>query len=386
MKTRRLYFDLIGGISGDMIVGSLLDLGADFKKLEAELKKIRVSGFRVKRKNVQRQHVKAKKFDVIITSDKNYSYNEIITIFKKSSLKRSVKNNIFKIYEALRAVETKIHGHKHSNIRFHQLGEIDSIVDIASVCICLDLLGIEEIVYSMIPLNKKVCPATFELITDKKVFFTEETYENVTPTGMAVLTALGCQSGNSLKVVLPGRCGYGAGSADPLNVSNVLRSVELKDNIDSFFEKDEIIVIEADIDDMVPQVFDYIYDKLFKAGALDVFVHCIQMKKNRPGFLLTVLSKRENLGIMTRLVFTETTTSGVRFYPVSRLKLPRSMSHVVYGGHKARVKIIDVPGGGVRVIPEYDDCKAIAQKTNKPILKIFNEIKNKAGLKWRSRD
>jgi uncharacterized protein (TIGR00299 family) protein len=383
MKT--LYFDLIGGISGDMTVAGLMDLGVSVDFLRRQLTGLKVSGYSLKCSLVQRGHIKAKKFDVVIKEPKNYSYQKIIRLVNASTLGAGVKKNILKVYETLAAAEKKVHGHKHQDIRFHQLGDIDSIVDIAGACICLDSLEAGDIYYSAIPMNKKMSAATAELIRDKRLYFTGLVYENVTPTGMAILTALGRQIDVSVCVVHSiKRSGYGAGSVDALEVSNCLRVCELEEPKNTL-NKDEILVIESNIDDMNPQFFDFLFEKLIKAGALDVFVTSVVMKKTRPGFLLTVLSNRENLGKITELVLGQTTAIGVRFYPVNRLKCPRRTESIDFKGHRARVKLIELPQKtGLRVAPEYDDVRDIAIKTGQPIAAVFNGIKQKAELKWRS--
>ncbi|OIO37041.1 MAG: hypothetical protein AUJ74_00100 [Candidatus Omnitrophica bacterium CG1_02_44_16] len=383
MKT--LYFDLIGGISGDMTVASLLDLGVSFNFLKRELKKISVGGYRLEKGHAQRGHVKAALFSVIVSSLKNYSYLQIVKLIKASRLSGEVKTNILRVYEALAKAERIAHGHRHGGLDLKQLGDIDSIIDIAAACIALEKIGAREIFYSVIPVNKAIAPATLELIKEKKVYFTGSLYENVTPTGMAILSVFGKQIDTSFKnIFLIERCGYGAGCADPVECSNVLRAVVLKRPAPAM-ETDEALVIESNIDDMNPQFFDYLFEKLFEAGAMDVFIENVIMKKTRPGFLLTILSNAENLGKISALVLSQTSSIGLRFYPVQRLKLSRRIEHVAYMGIKARVKLAYLPSGGLKVSPEYEDCKILAKKTNEPISKIYNDLKKKAELKWRSR-
>jgi uncharacterized protein (TIGR00299 family) protein len=379
-----LYFDLIGGISGDMSVAALLDLGVNFSDLKRELHKLGLKGYSLKANRVERGHAKAIKFDVVIQRPKNYSYSEIRGLVASSRLAPSIKKNIFKIFEVLCEAEIKVHGHSHKNIRFGQLGNTDSIVDIAAVCICLEKLKNPEILYSLIPLNHTVAPATFELIKNKKVYFTENIYENVTPTGMAILCALGKQIETDIKNALAfGACGYGAGFLNPQGSCNALRIAQVKKPIDGL-KTDEITVLEANIDDMNPQFFEYLFEKLFDAGALDVFVENVYMKKTRPGFLLSILSNEENLGKIAHLVLHHTTTSGVRFYPVRRLKLARRLEIIRVKNGKARVKVFSLAGDVLKIVPEYEDCKTIARKTKIPILEIYDEAKKNAKMKWRS--
>ncbi len=373
---KSLYFDLVGGISGDMAVAALLDLGVSFKFLKSELLKIRIKNYVLKKSHAQRGHVKAVKFDCRVRVEKNHTYNQIIGLIGDSKLDNKIKENFKKVYRVLKDAETAVHGHLHDNIHFHQLGEIDSIVDIASVCICLNALGAERILFGAIPAGNKVSPAVFNLLEGRDVYFSGEMFENITPTGMAILAALGRQVdtciGSSYKI---GRCGYGAGSIDAPHVTNALRIVELKEE---GFDYDELCVIETNIDDMNPQFFESIFERLFEIGALDVFLTPVHMKKNRPGFLLTVLSNSEKLGMISSLVLTQTSSAGVRYYFARRLKLPREIKHLVYRGVKIRVKHIQLLDGGFRIVPEYDDCKLLAKKLNAPLIKIYDEIKEKA--------
>ncbi len=382
MKT--LYFDLIGGISGDMTVASLLDLGVSFDLLKRELKKISVRGYTLKNSRAQRGHVSAAMFGVVIDHPKNYSYLSIVKMIRASRLSGAVKANILKVYEALATAERKVHGHTHGDLDFKQLGDIDSIIDIAATCIALEKIGVNNIFYSVMPVNKAIAPATLELIKEKKVYFTTLLYENITPTGAAILSALGKQMDTSFKnIFLMQRCGYGAGCADPVEVSNVLRAVILKPAACAM-ETDEAVVIETNIDDMNPQFFEDLFEKLFEAGALDVFIENVIMKKTRPGFLLTILSNTENLGKISELVFNQTTSIGLRFHTALRLKLERRIEYIVHRGRRVRVKLAKLPSGGLKVAPEYEDCKLLAKKADVAISKIYNELKQKAELKWRS--
>jgi len=376
-----LYFDIIAGISGDMTVAALLNLGVSPEKLKAELKKIKLSGYTLKTSMVERGHAKALKFDCLISKNRNFSYNEISRLINRSRFSVKVKANFLKVYSSLYKAETKVHGHKHSDMRFHEIGDIDSIVDIASACICLDKLEAESILYSTIPLSHNLAPATFELLNGKDVYFTGNTFENVTPTGIAILDALGKQiAGSECPGFKIGRCGYGAGTHDPLKISNTLRVAELKTND---LDTDEVRVIEANIDDMNPQCFEYVFDKLFEAGALDCFVTPIYMKKTRPGFLLTVLSKAENFGNITEIMLSETSSSGLRFDLRRRLKLDRVIRQLEFKGNKIRVKVIGrYPD--MRFAPEYEDCKKAAVKLKMPLINIFEQIKRKAEVIWHS--
>ena len=358
-----------------MTIAAFLDLGINFGHLQKELKKIPVKGYALRRHDVQRGHIRAVKFDVIVREPRNYSYRQIVSLFKKSALSNPVKKNILKVYQTLAGAEERAHGHAHADIRFQEVGDIDSIVDIAATCICLDILNVQKIIHSPIPVNYRLAPATSILLETRKMYFTGLLYENITPTGMAILSALAEPADEAQKTFLEfGRCGFGAGAFDPPEVANVLR-IGLLERAQEVFESDEIAVLEANIDDMSPQIFDYLFERLYEAGAYEVFLQQVVMKKSRPAFLLTVLSKPEILGKIARLVIGETSTSGVRFYPARRLKAPREEKTAVYRGHKVRMKILHLPEGQKRIIPEYDDCKILAKKIKRPLYEVIEDVK-----------
>lgn len=383
MKT--LFFDLVGGISGDMTVGALLDLGVSRTALKRELSKLGVRGYALKRSFVERGHVRATKFDVEVREPKNYSLSQIKRIISDSRLKAPVKARIQKVYQTLASAEIHVHGHQHSDIRFEQLGEIDSIVDIAATCIALDFLGVEKIYYAAVPVSAKLAPATAKLLEGKLVYFAPLFFENVTPTGMAILAALGQQVGVAdFFGGRYGRCGYGAGAADPEERSNVLRVVDILTSPPAL--TDEILVCEANIDDMNPQFFEPLFDRVLAAGALDVFVQPVVMKKSRPAFVLTVLSEKSGFDKIAPIIFEETTTIGIRCYPAQRLKLSRRKTTLTCRGQKVDIKLLALPGGRWRAVPEYDSCRRLAKLWQRPVRDIHDEIRRKAELRWPSQD
>jgi uncharacterized protein (DUF111 family) len=226
---RYLYFDLIGGISGDMIAASLLDLTGDVTYLKNELKKINLKGYRVKSFKRQSGHIQPLRFTVedLVKGKRIFQFNEIKNIVNKSRLKNRVKKSILKVYSALYEAEKEVHGFGHAH--FQQIGEVDSIIDIASACILIDSLNVDGILYSSVPFGNKVAPATTLLLKSKDIYFSKHPYENITPTGAAVISALGSQinsKGNSGFAIKD--AGYGAGSIEYEGFSNILRSILLE--------------------------------------------------------------------------------------------------------------------------------------------------------------
>ncbi len=375
MKT--VYFDLLGGVSGDMTVAAFIDMGVSLDCVRRGLAKIALDGYAVKIHRVQRGHGDALRFDVVVRREKNFSYQEIMRLIKTSRLARGVQERMVKIYETLKAAEGRVHGHAHREMRFHQLGEVDSFVDIAAACVCMDACGASRLLYSAIPLGLKVAPAVSVMLEGQEVYFTSWPLENVTPTGLAILRALGTQISREVREsFIYGRCGYGAGMADPPGMANVLRMAEL-DAAKRFLESDTVLVLEANIDDTQPQIYPYVCERLLEAGALDVSLQNIVMKKSRPGILLTVLSDARNFDKISDIVFRETTTIGLRYYPVNRIKLPRSCGKVKVAGETLKIKTVVLPDGSRRSLPEYEDCLRAAKKTGRPLQEIMELVKKR---------
>ncbi len=372
---KMVYFDLLGGVSGDMTVAAFIDMGVSLSRVRRELGKLAVGGYGVKTCRVQRGHGDAVRFDVSVRREKNLSYREIMRLIKASRLGRNVQERMVKVYETLKDAEARIHGHAHHDVRFHQLGEIDSLVDVAAACICMEACGVSGLLYSVIPLGLKVAPAVSVMLEGQEVCFTPWPLENVTPTGLAILRALGTQVRRDVQEhFVYGRCGYGAGRENPPGMTNALRIAELSAK-NRPPEGDTVMVLEANIDDTSPQVYAYVSGRLFEAGALDVFLQNIMMKKSRPGILLTVLSDARNFDKISDIVFRETSTIGLRYYPAGRITLRRSFAKTRVAGESVRIKTVVLPDGSRRSSPEYDDCIRAAGKTGRPLQEILELAK-----------
>lgn len=386
---RIVYFDCFSGISGDMTLGAFLDAGLAFSVLTKGLAGLKLKGYELKKSRVKRGLLAGTRFECVRAGGNSHSHRslkEILGIIDKSPLGGRVKeisNNIFtKIGEA----EAKVHGLGLSgDIRLHELGDIDSIIDIVGTAIAIDSLGIEGIYASRVSLGRSSvetrhgtlpapAPATLELLKGVPVSDSTRESELVTPTGAGILKALSRSYGRMPRMKIE-RIGYGAGSRDSSEGMPNMLSVVIGESADSFKE-DNIYVIETDIDDMNPQNFEYLFERLFKEGALDAYTTAIQMKKSRPAFKLTVLTEYPALERVSSVIFSETTTIGVRFYEAGRFKLERKFIKVktAYGGIK--VKVSAGPGGIKTVTPEYEECAALARKNNIPLKIIFEEAKN----------
>jgi len=375
MKT--LYFDLIGGISGDMTVAALLDLGFPQAALRRSIKCLRLAGLDFKPRMVERGHVRARYCDVIIREPRNASYNEIVRVIKRARLPHGVQERALKIYGVLRDAEVRAHGHAHGDVRFEQLGDLDSLFDVVAVSAGLDHLGVREILYGTIPLCQRFGPATGILLEGRRVVFQPFLFENVTPTGMAILAALGRQvEGAASTPWVFGRCGYGAGTMDPPGFTNVLRIASLQEQ--PAWEHDRVRIVEANIDDMNPQFFEDVFESLFQAGALDVTVAHVVMKKSRPGFLLTALSRPEDLVKIAQIILKRTTTTGVRTFEAGRIKWPRREKTVTWLGNRVRCKVCALEGAGSKIVPEYDDCRAAARASGRTTKEVYERVQQKA--------
>lgn len=377
------YFDCFSGISGDMILGSLIDAGLNFDRLRKELAHLNLKEYSVRAKKVKRGSLTGTKFDVTINKNsRNHSYNEMLNVVRKSRLDKRVKENSLRILARLADSEAKVHNISLAKVNFHELSSIDTIVDIVGSVIAFDILGIEKVYASSLPMGRGMvkvehgllpipAPAALDLLRDIPVRFGSGVGELVTPTGAAIISTLADGFGNCPEMKVQ-RIGYGAGDRDFPNVPNLLR-VSIGEAIGGE-EEDIITAIEANIDDMNPQILGYVMEKLFSKGALDVFFTPIYAKKNRPGILLTVLSETSKADSLIKIIFEETTSMGVRIYETRRKKLKREIKEVKTKYGKVKVKYGYLDGKVVKAKPEYEDCRKIAKEENIPLTKILKEV------------
>jgi uncharacterized protein (TIGR00299 family) protein len=377
------YGDLISGISGDMVVGAFLDAGLPLARLRADLKKVAGLSFRLEVTRKVHHGIRATRFRVVASgAQPERSWKEIREMLQRSSLAPMVKETALDIFGRLAAAEGKIHGVAPARVRFHEIGAVDSIVDIVAVGIGVDDLKIDSFGFSPVPLGRGLAssrhgplplpgPATLELLRGFPVEWTSVIGETVTPTGAAIMAALGSPSRQEPHMTVE-RLGYGAGEREFPDRPNVFRL--LVGPADRAWEQDEMLVIETNIDDMNPELYDYVLDRLFAAGARDVFLEPIQMKKNRPASLLRILAEPADKDKLAAIVFQETSTIGLRYYPVRRLVLRRSPYKVKTRFGTVSAKLIEEPGGKTRVSPEYDDLKKLAQRKKIPLKLLYDEV------------
>jgi uncharacterized protein (TIGR00299 family) protein len=380
---RIAYGDLVGGISGDMFVGAMLDAGLSLNKLKSELKKISTLRYTLTASTKSVHSIRAIRFQVVCRDkEPARSWNQIRRLIAGSSLRPKVKEAGIDIFSRLAEAEGKIHGVTPEKVHFHEIGATDSIVDIMAAAIGAHELGIDAFHFSRIPLGRGLTralhgplpvpgPATLELLKGLPVQGIDLDGETVTPTGAAILSTLGKSFGVQPNMTIE-KIGYGAGQRDFANRPNLFRLV--MGTVATPWSQEEMLVIETNIDDMNPEFYDYVFDRLLAAGARDVFLSPIQMKKNRPGTLLRVIAEPKDREALARIILRETSTIGVRYYPVGRIILKRISKKLKTRHGTIRVKVVEEPNGTRRVTPEYDDLKRIAAAKKIPLKLLYDEL------------
>ncbi len=429
---RIAYLECFSGISGDMFLGALVDAGVSPQLLEETVAALGV-GAKLKISRVMRSGISATKVDVWVDGEKDlpreeywakqesahhhrehehghggehgpehsgdrhgepsahadsHSHRglaEIRKIIGSAAIADSAKTMAIRIFEALGAAEAKIHNVPVEEVHFHEVGAVDAMVDIVCAAAGAEALGVDEIVCS--PLNvgggtvkcahgtfPVPAPATVELLEDAPVYSSGVQAELVTPTGAAIVKTLARRFAAFPEMKIE-KSAYGAGSRDFPGYPNVLRLIlgEAAPTLAAKTKSETITVLEANLDDLNPQVFGYVMDRLLEEGALDAFGMPVQMKKNRPGTLLTVLCKPEDAGKLTQLVFTETTTLGVRRREEMRQALARRWENVRTPWGEVRIKIASMNGTVTNYAPEYEDCRRIAAERHVPLKTVIQE-------------
>ncbi len=395
---RIAYFDCFSGASGDMILAACLDAGAQaglsVEVLRDRLAGLGVSGYRLEAARVRKQGFAATQVTVELDPDAPRPHRHlrhIREIIDRSSLSDRVRRQAAAVFTRLAEAEARVHGTEPEKVHFHEVGAVDAIVDIVGACIAMEQLGIEQVYCSPIPVGSGTvrcdhglmpvpAPATAELLRGVPLAACDEPGELTTPTGAAVLTALAAGFGPMPAMVLE-YTGVGAGRRDGQTRANILRLLVGQTGQEAAEEADEILVLEANLDDVTGEVIGHVYDRLFAAGALDVFTSPIYMKKNRPGTLLTVLAPPDRRDDIEAVLFAETTTFGVRSRPAGRRKLARSIETVQTALGPVRIKVGRRGGQPVSAAPEFEDCRAAAERSGRAL----REVMALAMEAWRAR-
>lgn len=400
---KALYLECPTGISGDMFLGALIHLGVDVIDIQQELSKLALDNYTIEAKKISKSSIQGIKFNVSFTDNHPHRHlKDIDNLITSSTLKDSIKDLALAIFRLLAIAEAEIHGTLPEKVHFHEVGAVDSIVDIVGAAIALDILGVKSIYSSPIPLGNGFVqcqhgllpvpgPATLEIVKRASIpiISTELQGELVTPTGAALLAGLVKDYGPSPLNYIT-NIGYGAGSKD-LPIPNLLR-VTLGDviqtsndhnissnDITSSLEKDEVIIIDTNIDDMNPEFYPYITKKAFVLGALDVYLTPIIMKKGRPGNILSIMVEPDNLPKITELLLKETSSLGIRYRSEERYKSYKQILDVRVFDQDIRVKYTTTKDNVIlNIAPEYEDCKIAAINSRLPLKIIYEQARMQA--------
>ncbi len=385
MKTA--YFDCFSGASGDMVIGALLDAGLALERLEQELQKINVSGFRLTATRGMKGSLSGVKFDVEV--DEGHAHHHlrhILEIVDQSALSDGIKTKSRTIFECIAMAEARIHQSDVEEVHFHEVGGLDSIVDIIGSVTALEQLGIERVCCSRIHVGTGFvkcqhgeipvpAPATLELLKGLPIYSRGIEAELVTPTGAALLKNL-CSSFGAMPAMRIDSVGYGLGSRD-LEIPNMLRVLIGETETDEY-DHDQVVLIETNIDDMSPEILSGACEVLLRHGALDVWMTPIVMKKGRLGTLLSVLARQENQNACLATVFSETTSLGVRISHLGRQKLLRESISVDTRFGQVGVKIARSSKEVMNIAPEYESCREVAVDQSVPLKEVYDEAKSAA--------
>ncbi len=385
-----LYLDCFAGIAGDMLLGSLLDAGADLDAVKKGISSLDIDEYTFETGKGSSHGIAATYVHIRNTGDQPHRHlQDILNLIDKGDLNERVKKKAHQVFRRLAEAEAKVHGTTPEHIHFHEVGAIDSICDIVGNLIALETLNPDQIICSPLPVTSGTircehglipvpAPATLELIVGVPTRKLDIEGELVTPTGAVLATTL-AHSFSSFPAMTVKQVGYGMGTRD-YGFPNVLRAI-LGESSDPAGgpggpgNPDEVVVMEASIDDLNPEIYPYLVQKLLDAGALDAFLTPIIMKGGRPGILLTVLAHRENWDLVARVIFKEASTLGLRLRCDLRRVLPREITRVEtpFGGIAVKVGRYAKGEPPVQVAPEYRDCCAAAERFQVPLKKVYNE-------------
>ena len=382
--TRHLHIDAFSGVSGDMFLGALVDTGVPLSVLEKGLKALGIKGYRLREQQVIRNSLRATKVDVDIQKGftKPLSLAAIKKTLKDSRLPDLIRRQALQTFQLIAEAEGTVHGKYPEKVHFHEVGVIDSLVDIVGTLLGVAHLNVTSVSCSPINLGAGTIstahgllpvpgPAVAQMAKGISVFSNGPALELTTPTGMALIRNLS-QNCKTLPPLTPHTIGYGAGTADPNGWPNVLRLFLGQEESESPITSERIVQLDTNIDDMNPQLYDQVMTHLFAAGALDVTLTPTMMKKNRPGTIVSVVAWPQDLQVLTTILLSETTTLGVRIQELSRAVVSRRIQAVRLPHGSVQVKIADLGKGQVKVTPEYRDCAALAERTKQPVQTIID--------------
>ena len=392
--TEILYIDCFSGISGDMMLAALIDAGIDILFLKNELEKININGYEIESVKIKRSEVSATKFKVTIKEKQPLrTYSDIINLIKNSKIDEKAKQNALSIFEIIASAEAKVHQIEKDKVHFHEIGAVDSIIDIVGTAICMAKLEIDDVYCSSIPLGSGFiktmhgilpvpAPATMEILKDVPVYSGNLNFEATTPTGAAIVKNYVKHFG-SIPLMKIKNIGFGSGSNEDLKIPDLLRIIfgqllesehaplEMQKNQD--INCDNLIMLSTNIDDISAEIIGYLIERLFKEDIADAWTEPIFMKKNRQAVKINVLCKPEDEIKICNLLFSETSTLGIRRQAIQRYSLNREIVILKLPYGEIKVKVAYKDDKVITYSPEYESCKILAQKTGKPIKDIYND-------------
>jgi uncharacterized protein (TIGR00299 family) protein len=378
--------DCFSGISGDMTLGALIDAGVPVKHIISEIKKLGLKNFEIRINKVERHHISAKKVDVIFNNkvQPERKYKSIVKMILNSDLSENTKTKSLQAFKILGDVESKIHDKNINDIHFHEVGAVDSIIDLIGSIIGFDYLGVEKIYGYPVPLGTGFTttehgimpvpsPAAIEILKDYPVLNKSSDFEMTTPTGATLLKLLVDEITFEGLCYEPISISYGAGSKQTTHWPNLIRLIIGEEK--SSKNEDKMLIVESNIDDMNPEIYPYTMEKILKAGAKDVFLSNIIMKKGRPGIKISVITDFSLQSNIEKILFENTTTIGIRKYQINRTVLPRTNKTIKTKFGKLKVKVIEI-NGNKRLHPEYEECRKLADEKGINILEIYRVVEN----------
>ncbi len=383
MKT--IYFDCFAGASGDMILGAMVAAGVNPDLLVQQLKLLNVDGFNVQFKQVTRAGLVAT-YAVVETAHehKHRHLSDILKIIDNSALSAGVKKRASQIFTRLAEAEARVHNEPIEKVHFHEVGALDAIVDVIGAAICFELLGIERFISSPIHVGSGFVqmehgqfpvppPAVAELLKGVPFYSTEIKGELLTPTGAAIITTVS-EAYGPMPSIESSTVAHGAGTREYDHFPNVLR-VFVGETLGDEPRVERLLMIETNIDDLSPQVLGYVMDQAFELGALDCYFTPVQMKKNRPGILLSILCEQRLKNELMQLLFIETTTLGIRTYEVERRALDRTTVRVETPYGPIDVKVARLNGQVVNEMPEFEQCRRAAKESGVPLKRVEEAVR-----------
>lgn len=388
-----LYYDCFAGISGDMNLGALLDLGVEEAILRRELDKLGVAGYELMVKREQKMGIEGTQVTVKLTHEHHHHHGhghhhephrnlkDIYAIIDGSTLSKEVKERAKKMFLLIGKAEAKIHGKSLDEIHFHEVGAIDSIVDIVGAAICFEQLNVDKVMASRVEVGGGFvkcahgtfpvpAPATAEILTNIPVSKGTVDKETTTPTGAAILAANVHDFAENANLTIK-KTGYGIGHRD-LNIPNVLR-VFLAETEEQPTGPTSLVT-ECNIDDMNPELYDSVMNALLHAGANDVYFAPIQMKKNRPAVKLSVIHKSDKTAEIEEILLKQTSTFGLRRYPIDKVELERQTEEIEFQGKKVKIKLGYLQNKVIKAKPEYEDCKMLSEQLHIPMNEIYLKL------------